>query len=97
MTLIAVGLAGVGVAATVVAMALGVLTKFVWAKLNAPPISPIVVFCSCTVAALVLVTVQLISDPAAVAAAFKTNVPADTFGVAVPPTPMPVQLTPVSV
>ena len=37
LTLIAVGVVGVAVLATVVVMLLGVLARFVWSKLNGPP------------------------------------------------------------
>ena len=72
-TLIAVGLLGVAVAATVVLILAGALAKLVCVKLKGPPTPLVVVFCTLTVGILALVTVQLILEPGAVAAAFKVN------------------------
>ena len=57
-----------------------------------PPMSPFDIFVSAIVGSFVLVNVQAMLEPAAVAAAFRANAPVARFGVAVPPVPMPVQV-----
>ena len=57
-----------------------------------PPTPPLEIFVRVTVGNLVLVNVQAIFEPAAVAAASSARAPVPRFGVAVPPAPRPVQL-----
>ena len=56
-----------------------------------PPMPPFETLVSVIVGSFVLVNVQAILEPAAVAAAFSASAPVARFGVAVPPVPMPVQ------
>ena len=58
-----------------------------------PPTPPFDTFVSVTVGNLVFVNVQVIAEPAAVAAASRTKAPVPRLGVAVPPEPSPEQLT----
>ena len=63
-TLLVVGEAGVGVAADVVVIAAGFVTRFVDAKLNGPPTAPMVIFWIATVAGFgVLVKLHAIASP----------------------------------
>ena len=57
-----------------------------------PPTAPLLILVSVIVGSLVLVKVQAMAEPAAVAAALRTSAPVPRFGVAVPPPPMPVQV-----
>ena len=62
--LIAVGTAGVAVAAAVVVMAAGLDAKFVAVKVNGPPTANVVIFCKDTVAVFgVLVKMQAMASP----------------------------------
>ena len=54
-----------------------------------PPTPPLLILVSVTVGSLVLVNVQAMFDPAAVAAASRTRAPVARFGTAVPPDPKP--------
>lgn len=62
-TLIAVGDAGVAVAAVVVVMLGGVLARLTDEKLKAPPTLPAVIFCTFSVGVLLLVRTQVMSAP----------------------------------
>ena len=57
-----------------------------------PPTPPSEILVSAIVGSLVLVNVQAMADPAAVAALSRIKAPVARFGVAVPPVPIPVQL-----
>lgn len=62
--LLAVGEDGVGVAAAVVVIAAGLVTRFVEVKLNGPPTAPTVIFCNTTVAGFgVLVNMHATASP----------------------------------
>ena len=56
------------------------------------PTPPLLIFVSVTVGSFVLVNVQAIFVPAAVAAASRIKAPVVRFGVAVPPEPTPEQV-----
>ena len=58
-----------------------------------PPTPPLLILVRVTVGSLVLVKVHAMLEPAAVAAALRTNAPVERFGVAVPPLPMPLHET----
>ena len=59
-----VGTAGVAVPVEVVVIEGGAEARFVWVKVNAPPIAPVVIFWMATVAGFgVLVKVQLMASP----------------------------------
>ena len=60
-------------------------------NVNAPT-SPLEILVSAIVGSLVLVNVQAMAEPAAVAALSSPSAPVARFGVAVPPVPMPVQV-----
>ena len=57
--LIAVGDAGVAVFTATVLIDAGALARLVWLTLNGPPKPPTVVFCTFTVAVLLLLKLQL--------------------------------------
>jgi hypothetical protein len=56
------------------------------------PTAPFEILVNVTVGKRVLVNVQAIFEPGAVAAALSTRSPVAKLGVAVPPTPIPVQV-----
>ena len=56
------------------------------------PTPPFEILVSAIVGSLVLVNVQAMAEPAAVAALSRTKAPVARFGVAVPPVPMPAQV-----
>ena len=56
------------------------------------PTAPLLILVTATVGSLVLVNVQAMLEPAAVAAASSTTAPVARLGVAVPPVPRPVQV-----
>ena len=87
-TLIEAGAAGVGVPAAIVVIAAGALARLVWANVNGPPKPPVVVFCTRTIGR-VLVKVQAMLEPAAVAAASSRTLRVARLFVAVPPAPSP--------
>ena len=85
-----VGVVGVAVETKIVEILANVPVRFISAKLNGPPVPPVVIFCTDTNGRRRLVIVQTMFDPAAVAATSSvTTLPASD---AVPPAPMPVQL-----
>ena len=93
-TLRADGEAGVAVASAVVVMFV-IAARLVLAKAKGPPNPPSVVFCTRT-SARVLVKVQAMADPGAVAAASSRTLRVDRLTVAVPPAPSPEHETAVS-
>ena len=57
-----------------------------------PPTAPFDTLVIVTVGSFVLVKVHAMLEPAAVAAALRTNAPVARLGVAVPPPPIPLQV-----
>ena len=88
--LMAEGATGVAVAAVVVVMLAGVLARLVCTNVKGPPKPPSVVFCSFSVAVLVLVNVQAIVEPGAVPKALICTEPVARLLVVLP-VPVPVQ------